>query len=71
MWFTSGNPTVLCSKPGALSPTDPLHHTSVAPTSASEDISCPAPGNLTGLPFVVPDAQKSSAAPVPTAVSNS
>ena len=54
-----------------LSSTDPIHHTSVTPTSASEDISCPAPCNLTGLPLVVLDALPSSAAPVPTAVSSS
>ena len=54
-----------------LSSTDPIHHTSVAPTSASENISRPAPSNLTGLLLVVPDALSSSAAPVPTAVSSS
>ena len=53
-----------------LSSTDQIHHTSVAPTSTSEDIS-PAPGNLTGMPLVVPDAPPSSAALVPTAVSSS
>ena len=54
-----------------LSSADPIHHSPVASTSASQGITCATPSSLTGLPVVVPDTLPTLAAPVPTAVTSS
>lgn len=88
-WFTSGNTTVLHSKPSLfritdqlvarvvdevtkrLSSADPIHQPPVASTGSSQGISCPAPGSLTELCLVVPDALPTLAASVRTSVTTS
>ena len=54
-----------------LSSADPIQHSPVASPGASQGISCPTPGILTGLPLVVSDVRPPMAAPVPTAVTSS